>query len=87
MLLFALFRAGFEPLSWRGESRIFVKNLKVVSVLLGGITTHTAAQNRRRLAWPKNPILGAPSFSAHRSRLPAPFCPHAIRYLLSAIAA
>jgi hypothetical protein len=36
--------------------------LKVVSVFLGGITTHVAAQNRRGLAWQKNQALGAPSF-------------------------
>jgi hypothetical protein len=86
MLLFALFRAGFEPLSWRGDRGSSLR-IEGRFGFIGRYQTHTAAQNRRGLAWPKNPILGAPSFSAYRSRLPPPFCPHAIRYLLSAIAA
>jgi hypothetical protein len=45
LLLFALFRAGFEPLSWRRSSGIEGR-----SIFLGGIATHAVAQNRRGLA-------------------------------------
>jgi hypothetical protein len=44
---------------------------------MGGITTHTAAQNRRGLASQGNQTLGAPSFSPYRSRVPAPTRPFA----------
>jgi hypothetical protein len=74
LLLFALFRASFEPLSWRRDYGPSIR-IEGRSIFLGGITTttHAAAQNRRGLAWQRNRTLGAPSFSPYRSRVPAPF--------------
>jgi hypothetical protein len=48
LLLFALFRAGFEPLWWR---RDYGPSLRIEgrSLFVGDITTHAAAQNRRGL--------------------------------------
>ena len=42
-------RAGFEPLSWRGDHGPSLR-IEARSVFLGGITTHSAAQNRRGTA-------------------------------------
>jgi hypothetical protein len=69
LLLFALFRAGFEPLSWRRDHGPSLR-IEGRSVFLGGIRTHAAAQNRRGLACHRNRTLGAPSFSPYRSRVP-----------------
>jgi len=48
LLLFALFRAGFEPLSWRRDHKPSLR-MEGRSVFLGGIATHAAVQNRREL--------------------------------------
>src|ERR1700757_4200729 len=74
LFLFALFRAGFEPLSWRSDHGPSLR-IEGRSVFLGGITSHAAAQNRRGMAWQRNQTLDAPSFSPYRSRVPAPFRP------------
>jgi hypothetical protein len=46
LLLFALFRAGFEPLSWDRDHGLSVR-IEGRLVFLGGITTNAVAQNRR----------------------------------------
>ena len=66
LLLFALFRAGFEPLSWRGDHEPSL-GIKGRFGFLGRITIHVTAQNRRGLEWQRNKILGAPSFSPYPS--------------------
>jgi hypothetical protein len=48
-LLSPVFRAGFEPLSWRGDYGAWLRELKAIR-FLGDLTTHAAAQNRRGLA-------------------------------------
>jgi hypothetical protein len=45
LLLFALFRAGFEPLSWDRDHGLSLR-IEGRLVFLGGITTSNAAQNR-----------------------------------------
>jgi hypothetical protein len=49
--LFGMFRAGFEPLSWRRDHKSSLR-IEGRSVFLGGITAGAAAQNRRGLARP-----------------------------------
>ena len=66
LFLFALFRAGFELLSWRGDHGLPLE-LKAVRFSSAVITTHATAQNRRGWPWDGNRILGAPSFSPCRS--------------------
>jgi hypothetical protein len=74
LLLFALVRAGFKPLSWRDDPGPSLR-IDGSPFFLGGITTHAAAQNRRGLAWHRNRALGAPSFSPYRFRVHAPIRP------------
>src|ERR1700757_3482157 len=75
LLLFALFRAGFEPLSCRGTHgpSLRIEGLPVFS--WGGITIHAAAQNRRGLAAKRTQPLArrvfrptVPGSSAHSPR-------------------
>src|ERR1700756_2137555 len=76
LLLSALFRAGFEPLSWRRHRG---PSLRFLVVQFSWVVSQAraAAQNRRGLALLGNPTLGAPSFSPYRSRVPSPTRPHA----------
>jgi hypothetical protein len=75
LLLFALSRAGFEPLSLRGDhgpsSRIEGR-----FGFIGRYHIPRRGSKPARIAWQQNLTRGAPSFSPYRSRVPAP-CPFA----------
>ena len=74
LLLFALFRAGFEPLSWRGDHGPSLE-LKAFRFSWAVSEPTPRLKTGADLAWQKNPTLRAPSFSPYHSRVPSPFRP------------
>jgi hypothetical protein len=75
LLLFALSRAGFEPLLWRGDQGPSAR-IEGRFGFIGRYHIPRRGSKPARIAWQQNLTLGAPSFSPYRSRVPAP-CPFA----------
>src|ERR1700740_2607135 len=74
LLLFALFRAGLEPLLWERDHGLSLR-IEGRFGFLGRYHNQRRSSKPARLAWQRNRTLGAPSFSPYRSRVPTPFRP------------